>query len=131
MTARLPSRKYRDPDNPIVTAVAVPPPVRTKSEVSWTATSRRRTIRPVTEIGHPAKGAIWVKVNGQIKQQGDLSQQIWSVPEQISYLSNLITLRPGDLIFSGTPAGVGPIQKGDKLEGHVDGVGDLAITYAT
>ena len=55
--------------------------------------------------------------------------QIWSVPEQIAYLSNLITLQPGDLIFSGTPAGVGPIKAGDKLEGHVDGVGDLTVTY--
>jgi fumarylpyruvate hydrolase len=87
-------------------------------------------LRPVTEIGHPAKGEIWVKVNGQIRQRGDLSQQIWSVPEQIAYLSGLVTLQPGDLIFSGTPSGVGPISKGDKLEGHVDGVGDLAITYA-
>jgi len=87
-------------------------------------------LRPVTEIGHPAKGEIWVKVNGQIKQQGNLSQQIWSVPEQIAYLSGLLTLQPGDLIFSGTPSGVGPISKGDKLEGHVDGVGDLVITYA-
>ena len=87
-------------------------------------------LRPVTEIGHPEKGAIWVKVNGQIKQQGDLSQQIWSVPEQIAYLSGLVTLQPGDLIFSGTPSGVGPISKGDKLEGHVDSVGDLVITYA-
>jgi fumarylpyruvate hydrolase len=87
-------------------------------------------LRPVTEIGHPAKGEIWVKVNGQIRQRGDLSQQIWSVPEQIAYLSGLVTLQPGDLIFSGTPSGVGPISKGDKLEGHVDGVGDLVITYA-
>ena len=87
-------------------------------------------LRPATEVGHPAKGAIWVKVNGQVKQQGDLAQQIWNVQEQISYLSNLITLRPGDLIFTGTPAGVGPVVAGDKLEGHVDGVGDLVITYA-
>jgi fumarylpyruvate hydrolase len=86
--------------------------------------------RPATEIGHPEKGAIWVKVNGQIKQQGDLSQQIWNVQEQISHLSNLITLQPGDLIFTGTPAGVGPVNPGDKLEGHVDGVSDLVITYA-
>ena len=84
---------------------------------------------PAAKIGHPAKGAIWLKVNGQVKQQGDLAMQIWSVPEQINYLSNLITLQPGDLIFSGTPAGVGPIKAGDKLEGHVDGVGDLAVTY--
>ena len=86
-------------------------------------------LRPASEIGHPTKGAIWVKVNGQVKQQGDINQQIWNVPEQISYLSNLITLQPGDLIFTGTPAGVGPVQPGDKLEGHVDGVGDLAVTY--
>jgi fumarylpyruvate hydrolase len=64
-----------------------------------------------------------------MKQQGDLSQQIWNVQEQISYLSNLITLRAGDLIFTGTPAGVGPVTAGDKLEGHVDGVGDLTVTY--
>ena len=86
-------------------------------------------LRPATEIGHPAKGAITLKVNGQLKQSGDLAMQIWSVPEQIAYLSNLITLQPGDLIFSGTPAGVGPIKAGDKLEGHVDGVGDLVVSY--
>jgi len=86
-------------------------------------------LKPVAEIGHPAKGAIWVKVNGQIKQQGDLSQQIWNVQEQIAYLSNLITLQPGDLIFTGTPAGVGPVNPGDTLEGHIDGVGDLVIRY--
>jgi fumarylpyruvate hydrolase len=54
---------------------------------------------------------------------------IWNVPETISYLSRLITLRAGDLIMSGTPAGVGPVKPGDKLEGHVDGVGDLLVTY--
>jgi fumarylpyruvate hydrolase len=86
-------------------------------------------LRPASAIGHPAKGAIWLKVNGQVKQQGDLAMQIWSVPEQINYLSNLITLQPGDLIFSGTPAGVGPVKPGDKLEGHVDGVGDLSVNY--
>jgi fumarylpyruvate hydrolase len=86
-------------------------------------------LRPASAIGHPAKGAIWLKVNGQTKQQGDLAMQIWTVPEQINYLSNLITLQPGDLIFSGTPAGVGPIKAGDKLEGHVDGVGELVVNY--
>ncbi len=86
-------------------------------------------LRPASEIGHPAKGAITLKVNGEVKQSGDLAMQIWSVPEQIAYLSNLITLQAGDLIFSGTPAGVGPIKAGDKLEGHVDGVGDLVVSY--
>ncbi len=86
-------------------------------------------LRPASEIGHPAKGAITLKVNGQVKQTGDLAMQIWSVPEQISHLSHLITLQAGDLIFSGTPAGVGPVKAGDKLEGHVDGVGDLIISY--
>ncbi len=55
---------------------------------------------------------------------------IWNVPETIAYLSKLVTLRPGDLIMSGTPAGVGPVQRGDKLEGHVDGLDDLTVTYA-
>jgi len=87
------------------------------------------TLQPASKVGHPAKGAIWLKVNGEVKQQGDLAMQIWSVPEQINYLSNLVTLQPGDLIFSGTPAGVGPVKAGDKLEGHVDGVGDLVVTY--
>jgi fumarylpyruvate hydrolase len=80
--------------------------------------------------GHPAKGAIWLKVNGTVKQRGDLSEMIWNVPEMISYLSKLITLRAGDVIMSGTPAGVGPVKAGDKLEGHVDGVGDLTVTYS-
>ena len=87
-------------------------------------------LKPASMIGHPAKGAIWLKVNGKIAQKGDLSEMIWNVPETISHLSTLITLRPGDIIMSGTPAGVGPVKAGDKLEGHVDGVGDLTITYA-
>ena len=87
-------------------------------------------LKTVAMVGHPAKGAIWLKVNGEVTQRGDLSEMIWNVPEMISYLSRLITLRPGDLIMSGTPAGVGPVKAGDRLEGHVDGVGDLTVTYA-
>lgn len=87
-------------------------------------------LKPVSMVGHPAKGAIWLKVNGQVKQKGDLNEMIWNVPETISYLSKLITLRPGDIIMSGTPAGVGPVKAGDKLEGHVEGVGDLTVSYA-
>jgi fumarylpyruvate hydrolase len=87
-------------------------------------------LKTVTMVGHPSKGAIWLKVNGAVKQKGDLSEMIWNVPEMISYLSKLITLRAGDVIMSGTPAGVGPVRAGDRLEGHVDGVGDLTVTYS-
>ncbi len=87
-------------------------------------------IQPAARIGHPAKGAIWGKVNGQIRQSGDLADMIWSVPETLAYLSGLVELAPGDLIFTGTPEGVGPVVAGDLVEGHVDGVGDLAIRYA-
>ena len=87
-------------------------------------------IAPAAKIGHPAKGAIWLKANGETRQSADLSAMIWSVPEMIAYLSGLIELKSGDLLYSGTPAGVGAIVKGDKLEGHVDGVGDLAVTIA-
>lgn len=81
-----------------------------------------------SEIGHPSKGAVWLKVNGETKQTGDLDQLIWKVPEMIAYLSGLFELRAGDLIYSGTPAGVGPVKRGDALHGGVDGVGELKIT---
>jgi len=64
-----------------------------------------------------------------VRQQGDLDQQIWKVPEAIAYLSTLVTLRPGDLIMTGTPAGVGRVEPGDQLEGHIDDVGDLSVSY--
>lgn len=83
-----------------------------------------------SEIGHLAEGAIWLKVNGEVRQQGDLNQMIWKVPEMISYLSGLFELHPGDLIMSGTPSGVGAIVRGDIMEGHVDGLGDLHTRVA-
>ncbi|HKP24922.1 MAG TPA: fumarylacetoacetate hydrolase family protein [Dongiaceae bacterium] len=85
-------------------------------------------IVPASVIGHPARGAVWLKVNGQERQKGDLNQLIWKVPEMIAYLSGLFELRAGDLIFSGTPAGVGPVKRGDVLHGGVDGVGELKVT---
>jgi fumarylpyruvate hydrolase len=89
------------------------------------------TLRPAEAIGHPDAGAIWLRVNGAARQQGDLAQQIWKVPETIAYLSTLVELRPGDLIMTGTPAGVGRVVPGDVLEGRVDRVGDLRVEYAT
>lgn len=82
---------------------------------------------PVAEIGHPDKGAITLKVNGEVRQSGDLSQLIWKVPEIISILSGLFELKSGDLIMTGTPSGVGPVERGDSLEGNVEGVGALKV----
>jgi fumarylpyruvate hydrolase len=82
---------------------------------------------PASEVGHPDKGAIWLKVNGEMRQEGDLNQLIWKVPEVISYLSGLFTLGAGDLIMTGTPAGVAAVSRGDVLLGHVDGIGDLEV----
>ena len=85
-------------------------------------------IVPVETLGHPDTGAVWLEVNGEIRQNGDLNQMIWKVPEIIACLSGLFTLAPGDLIFSGTPAGVGATVRGDKLRGGVDGVAELEIS---
>lgn len=82
---------------------------------------------PASECGHLDKGAIWLKVNGEMRQQGDLAQMIWKIPEMISLLSELFELQPGDLIMTGTPAGVGPVQKGDVMLGHVDGLDELEL----
>jgi fumarylpyruvate hydrolase len=85
------------------------------------------TIHPVSAIGHPAKGAIWLQVNGADRQRSDVSQLIWSVAETVAYLSTLFELFPGDLIYTGTPEGVGPIVRGDLMRGGVDGVGEIAV----
>lgn len=77
---------------------------------------------PATKCGHPTQGLVRLLVNGEVRQEGNLNQLIWNVPDTIAYLSTLFTLQPGDLIFSGTPAGVGPVQKGDVLEGEVAGL---------
>jgi fumarylpyruvate hydrolase len=84
-------------------------------------------IQPVERIGHPARGRIWLEVNGELRQEADLGQMIWSVPEAVSGLSTLFSLQPGDLLFTGTPAGVGAVAPGDRLRGGIDGVGEIAI----
>lgn len=85
-------------------------------------------IHPVSRCGHLDKGRIALSVNGELRQEGDLDQMIWKVPEMIAYLSRYYTLEAGDLIMTGTPAGVGPIQRGDVMVGSVEGLGELAIT---
>ena len=85
-------------------------------------------IHPVSAVGHPAAGAIWLKVNGAAKQNGDLNQMTWKVAEVIAKLSSYVKLAPGDLIFTGTPSGVSAVVRGDTLEGGIDGLGTLKIT---
>jgi fumarylpyruvate hydrolase len=80
---------------------------------------------PAAKIGHPATGLIELKVNGRVRQTSDLSKMIWNVPETIAYLSGLVTLAPGDLIYTGTPENVAAVQRGDLLEGVVEGVGTV------
>jgi fumarylpyruvate hydrolase len=85
-------------------------------------------ITPAQQLGHPRTGRIWLKVNGQMRQQADLSELIWSVPEVIAELSTLFELQPGDLIYTGTPAGVGALERGDHLEGGIEGLDELVTT---
>jgi len=84
-------------------------------------------IHRVAEVGHFTQGAIWLKVNGQLKQNANLNQMIWSVAEQISKLSEAFELFPGDIIYSGTPENVGPVVRGDVIEMHIDGLPNLGI----
>ena len=84
-------------------------------------------IHPVAMTNHITKGRIELKVNGQVKQEADLSYMIWSVAEQISQLSQAFELKAGDIIYSGTPENVGPVVKGDLLVGHIDGLPELSV----
>ena len=84
-------------------------------------------VHPVAETGYLNAGAITLKVNGALRQEGDMNQMIWKVPEMISYLSEYFELAAGDVILSGTPAGVGPIKKGDLMEVAVDGLGRMTV----
>jgi fumarylpyruvate hydrolase len=85
-------------------------------------------IRPVAAGGHVAEGRIWLEVNGQVRQEANLAEMIWSVPDILVELSSLFELQPGDLIFTGTPAGVGPVQRGDTMVGGIDGLETLRTT---
>jgi fumarylpyruvate hydrolase len=85
------------------------------------------SIRSSEEIGHPESAAVRLSVNGDIRQDGDLNQQIWKVPEIVSNLSTYVELVAGDLIMTGTPAGVGQLFAGDKVEGEIAGIGSVAF----
>jgi fumarylpyruvate hydrolase len=85
------------------------------------------TIHPLAALDHPTRGSIWLKVNGQLRQSGDLQQMSWKVAEVIARLSGYVALAAGDLIFTGTPAGVSTVVRGDVLEAGVAGVGELTI----
>ena len=85
-------------------------------------------IVPAADIGHPDSGRIWLAVNDEIRQDGDLAQQIWNVSESIAHLTKLFELVPGDLIMTGTPAGVGSFNPGDKVTGGIDGIADIAVS---
>jgi len=85
-------------------------------------------IVPAEIIGHPTDARIWLNINDEIRQDGNINQLIWDVPETIAYLSGLFTLAPGDLIYTGTPAGVGAIQRGDTMAGGIDGIGNISVS---
>jgi fumarylpyruvate hydrolase len=85
-------------------------------------------LQPAAMIGHPSKGRIWLSVNGRERQSGDLAQMIWNVPEIVAQLSQQVALDAGDIIMTGTPAGVSRLQPGDRIECGCDGVGTLKVT---
>lgn len=85
-------------------------------------------IHPASDIGHPRTGRIWLAVNGEDRQIGDLNELIWDIAESVAELSTLFRLEPGDLIFTGTPAGVGPVNVGDSVTGGIEGIDEIAVT---
>ena len=86
-------------------------------------------LRLAEEIGHPERARIWLSVNGKLRQDGDIADLIWPVPAIIAELSSYVALQPGDLIFTGTPAGVGRIERGDRVEGGIEGIGEIANCF--
>jgi len=87
-------------------------------------------LHPVSDVGHPAQARIWLEVNDTLRQEGNLDEMIWPIADVIASLSRLVTLAPGDLIYSGTPSGVGALQPGDRVRGGVDGVDTFELTIA-
>ncbi|MEM7567580.1 MAG: fumarylacetoacetate hydrolase family protein, partial [Pseudomonadota bacterium] len=85
-------------------------------------------VHPASAIGHPKRGAITLDVDGERRQAGDLDQMIWSLPEVIANLSTLFVLKVGDCIMTGTPAGVGPVRRGQTMVAAIDGLGSLEVT---
>ncbi|KFI09020.1 fumarylacetoacetate hydrolase family protein [Massilia sp. BSC265] len=85
---------------------------------------------PAAKLGHPQDARIWLEVNGALRQEGNLNEMIWPIADVISLLSRLVTLAPGDLIFTGTPAGVAALKPGDQVRGGVDGVTEFALSIA-
>ncbi|TQK10326.1 fumarylacetoacetate hydrolase family protein [Herbaspirillum sp. SJZ107] len=84
-------------------------------------------LQPVSAVGHPDDAAIWLEVNGQRKQEGNLNEMIWPVADVIAYLSRFVALAPGDLIYTGTPSGVDALNPGDRVRGGVDGVATFEL----
>ncbi len=84
-------------------------------------------IHPAAKVGHPDQGRIELRVNGELRQEGDLNQMIWKVPEMISYLSDYFELAAGDVILSGTPAGVAAVERGDVMRISIDGLGAMDV----
>jgi fumarylpyruvate hydrolase len=84
-------------------------------------------LRPVSEVGHPNAGRIWLAVNGVLKQDSDIAKLIWPVQDIISISSHSMELKPGDIIMTGTPEGVGPVQRGDIMTGGIDALGEIKI----
>ncbi len=91
------------------------------------ASAPTSVLHPASQVGHPETGRIWLSVNGEVRQDSDIAAMTWSVPEILAELSTYFTLQPGDLVFTGTPDGVGPLVRGDRVETAVQGVASLAF----
>nr|GFC38474.1 acylpyruvase FAHD1, mitochondrial [Tanacetum cinerariifolium] len=95
---------------------------------AFDASAPATALLPVSKIGHPDKGSIWLDVNGESRQRGDLADQIWAVKDVIAYLSQSVGVKAGDLIYTGTPAGVGALQRGDVVTAGIEGIAELTVT---